>query len=691
MGTIRTEVTANYLNTNPGDRELLLPFLDGFHVTWANIIRGYNTALKVFFLSPEEHYKESYGFENEILLVYAPYERMEPRTLQAIEQIFTTSPAKGRVETLNYFLISDSESVNEWLDAYISSRQETRIIVPFTKTEIINAKADNWFVRNKLNSHFFGRDLFNYSLPLVEDAYFFGRQNIIMEYYDAIRRNENKAIFGLRKTGKTSLLFKLKRRCESEKLACVLYFDCKLPHIRKVRWYQLLNDIANNISEHYNITNNSIEYTEVNASKLFMNLIRDIYQKGEKICLMFDEIEYISFITNKDKHWKDDYIEFWQTFWSCQSQFKCLSYIIAGVNPSTLEIDLINGVQNPLFGIVPHRFLTGLDLEETKTMLKKLGKRMGLVFSQDVITAIHNWYGGHPLLTRQACSTLNTFLSDKLKKPIEISSVMFNDIKSNIDQELTFYSNHAISEIKEFYPDEYYMLELLATGQELDFRELSMDSSNIKHLCSYELLKILNNKLVINIPVIAQRVAMESKRSEGRELVYPIVKLERRLPWLKRRIQEIVADINVLEKLINKVGKKKLFGINSFPEGASFASLPVVTDLNSFLVFINIMNRCFVESIESYGLSISIKDYFWKDIKADYGCIWPILNRIKVYRNERDHLHLNNSTTDYLVNYLEVDFEGRKFSQIEEPYFVLQQRILDGFLLQIQNEIDAIS
>ena len=87
----------------------------------------YNTEVFVFFLSPEDHYKESYGFENEILLVYAPYVRMEPRTLQAVEQVLSSSPAKGRVETLSYFLISDSEDIVEWLNSYVSSRQESRI------------------------------------------------------------------------------------------------------------------------------------------------------------------------------------------------------------------------------------------------------------------------------------------------------------------------------------------------------------------------------------------------------------------------------------------------------------------------------------------------------------------------------------------------------------------------------------
>ncbi|MCM6148638.1 hypothetical protein M4D15_09775 [Klebsiella pneumoniae] len=107
MGTIRTEVNESILSEFPEHRNFLTPFLNGFYVTWGRKRREYNTDLFIYFLSPEEHFKESYGLDNEILLVYAPYTRMEPRTIQAIEQIMSTSPAKGRVETLSYFLITD--------------------------------------------------------------------------------------------------------------------------------------------------------------------------------------------------------------------------------------------------------------------------------------------------------------------------------------------------------------------------------------------------------------------------------------------------------------------------------------------------------------------------------------------------------------------------------------------------------
>jgi hypothetical protein len=299
MGIIKSDVKDSYFSLFPEEEAMITPFLSGFFVTWAKSRKEYNTTLKIFFLSPEDHIKEAYGFENEILLVYAPFPKMEPRTLQAVEQIYSQSPVKGRVETLNYFLISEADDVKQWLDSYASSRQESRIIVSFTKHELESNKGNSWFIRNKLNERFFGRDLFNNRLPLVEDTYFFGRKQLTMEFLDAVRRKENRGLFGLRKTGKTSFLFKLQRILEAEKIATVIYFDCKLSHLRKSRWFELLEEAGEKISCDLGIKK-KFDFSERKASKSFLALVGRAKDMEKQICFIIDEVEYISFIAKLD-------------------------------------------------------------------------------------------------------------------------------------------------------------------------------------------------------------------------------------------------------------------------------------------------------------------------------------------------------------------------------------------------------
>lgn len=690
MGTIRNEVRENYLANNPNDENFLKPFLDGFYVTWARVRKEYNTTIKVFFLSPEDHLKESYGFENEIMLVYAPYKKMEPRTLQAVEQIFSQSPAKGRVETLNYFLISEDIDVRQWLDSYNSSKQESRIIVSFTREELENSKGDTWFVRNKLNEQFFGRDLFDYSLPLTEDTYFFGRQQLIMDYYDSIKRKENKALFGLRKTGKTSFLFKLKRLVEIEGISNVIYLDCKQPHIRSSRWYELLGNISGQIDSIYKFKKTG-EFTKKSASNLFFKKIEKLESKNKKICLMFDEIEYISFIAKRDKHWHKDFIDFWQTIWASQSQLKNFSFVISGVNPFVVEKAIVDGIQNPLFGIVPHKYLTGFTEDETRTMIRNLGRRMGLKFLYDSISDLFNWYGGHPLLTRKACSFLNTSLSIKNIKPIEITVEILSKEREKCDNDIYSYCEHVISELKEFYPDEYHLLELLSSGQFVDFRELSQEDPYVKHLIKYGIIHKNDNKYSLKIPVISKYIGQNLAREEKRRLVYKVTDKEDRDAWVRRRVDSIIKEIRSLEKTITNNKGTIIFGIPSFPEADQFKEITVVKTKSDFTSFINICNKCFVESIDIYGKSIGKKKYFWEEIKNEYLDLYKILHKIKVYRNEIDHLELNSSSNKCFIDFIKNDFEGKTFSQIEEPYFLLQQRILEELLHNIIIELSRIN
>lgn len=690
MGNIRTDVRANYLIEHPEDEAFLTPFLSGFFVTWARERREYNAVLRIFLLSPEDHVKESYGFENEILLVYAPFKTMEPRTLQAVEQIYAQSPVKGRVETLNFFLVSDADNVREWLDSYTSSRQESRIIVSFTRKELEDSKGDSWFVRNRLNQQFFGRDLFNYSLPLVEDTYFFGRQQLVMEYFDSIKRNENKAIFGLRKTGKTSLLFKLKRLIEAERIGIVVYLDCKQPDIRKSRWNELLKEISDRICELAEIEDDG-DYSERKASRSFFAILEKAKKKNQNVRLMLDEIEFVSFVAKLDTHWHQDFVEFWQTMWSCQSQLKNFSFVISGVNPSVVEKDVVNEVQNPLFGIVHHKYLTGFAEEEARTMVRNLGKRMGLKFSYDAVSDLYKWYGGHPLLTRLACSWFNTTLSLSKNKPIEVTRDIFSNEKRKCDNELVFYCGHVVSELREFYPDEYFMLELLSSGQMVDFRELAESETYIRHLTSYGIVRKQNGEFYSTIPVVTQHVGLELARKDRRALIYKTVNLEDRRAWLTRRVEEIVTDIRVLERVVKRNGGIPIFGSASFPEADRFKEAEVVTTKDQFVSFINTCSRCFVESIDLYGNSKGNARYFWHDIKNTYPALHSTLHRIRVYRNESDHLELNRTVNEQYVLFLQEDLEGKTPSQVDDFYFVLQQRILDGLLYNAQVEITRIS
>ena len=690
MGNILPDAQRAFFDNHKGNSDLMKLFLVGFDITAAYEKHISNTTIYAYILKAEDYMKESFGFEKDILLMYSPFEKMEPRSVQALDELFRIYPFAGRVDTLNCFLLSDDENTEEWVKESANSKN-VRIIIPFSKKEIITNKDDPWYVRNKLRKYFFGLDLFGYTLPLNDDTYFFGRQQIVARYINSIKRGENRGVFGLRKTGKTSLLYKIIRVVSEQNSGEVFFYDCKSPSIRKLHYLQLLYEIYRNICERISVVASN-EDDEISIIRNLHTVVKEAESTGIKLILVFDEIEYISFIAPLDEHWKNEYIDFWQTIWSIQSSHRNLIFIISGVNASVSEIDTINingrKVQNPLFGIVQSEYLKGLTDDECNSMIKVLGKRMGLKFEYDAVKYIYGQYGGHPMLTRLACSKLNMHF-EETNRPVTISLKQTEQLTPDINAELVYYFRHIISELQEFYPDEYDMFEMLATGQIADFMELSQSIELTKHLYDYGL--IVNNKGIpeVRLPVAAEFVAFELAKKEQRKSTYKLVLPANRAKWVLSRAKSIIQDMRQLELAISQSsGMPSLFGKHSFPEADKLVEIPVADSESNFVAFINTLNRCFVEAIESYGREISKQRYFWNDICSAYPILYPVLYRAKVYRHSQDHLMLTPQfQRDYSIFKAE-DTSG--FTDSKDQLFAIQQRLLDNLWVAIQAETNKI-
>lgn len=200
----------------------------------------------------------------------------------------------------------------------------------------------------------------------------------------------------------------------------------------------------------------------------------------------------------------------------------------------------------------------------------------------------------------------------------------------------------------------------------------------IKHLKEYGLLGKRDNVPSITIPVIERYVA---GRAGGSYLV-PLVS---RSAWIAQRVSSIIHDLRSLERRIEFKKQASLFGPNSFPEADRLVNLGVVSSENDFVSFINVLNRCLVESIERFGQHQGQANYFW-GLASTYPALHGALDRIKTYRNNVAHSFLLPQVEEKLVAYLSEDLEGRKPNDVPELWFVLQQRVLDSLFAAIQIE-----
>ena len=171
---------------------------------------------------------------------------------------------------------------------------------------------------------------------------------------------EQSGLFGLRKVGKTSVLYALERLI-ALRGGNSIYIDCQDTSVHKSRWNELLFYIVDLIRQKYDlekdIISNIDNYTERDASRYFEKDLINLKKKlnDRRILLIFDEIEHITFKTSSTDFWleKNDYINFWQTLRAIYHKDPFLfSFIIAGVNPLCIEEPTVNGYDNPIFGML---------------------------------------------------------------------------------------------------------------------------------------------------------------------------------------------------------------------------------------------------------------------------------------------------------------------------------------------------
>ena len=689
MPRIVTEVQTGYLVQNPEEEAILSAFLTDFDITWARRRNAFGSNLGVYFLKPAPHMERAFGFEAEILALYSDYESLEPRTMQALTRFLSDEPARGRVDTMVAFLISEANSPVSWVQQYMTAHPDSMLIAAFEAPALRAGRSDSWVVRSRLSEQLYQRDLFDHRLPLRSDSFFFGREDLIYDFYTALRRSENRGLFGLRKTGKTSVFFKLERRVKAAGDDIFIYLDCKYPPIRQLRWEQLLFRLARDLAKQAGREEPS---PSVHASDAFLEGIEGVAGKRQ-IALVFDEVEYIGPFNPIDPHWREDFIPFWQSIWAAQSRFGNLAVFLGGVNPGIVEQDLVEGSPNPLFGIVHPKYLGGLGMEATRRMLRTLGRPMGLRFAPEAVDYIFARYGGHPLLTRMACSIIHGAVREAREElPATVGASWLQITEGQRESELSFYCGHIVSELRQFYRDEYEVLRELAVGGLADIFEFTSDPTFTAHLNNYGLLARDDaGRPSISIPVLEHYLGRQAAREAGRQTIVELVEEPGRQRWVKRRIKTINQGLEDLQRDIGRVGSPWLFGPHSYPESYKFFDLTPVEEEADFASFINVCNRCFVEPIDGYGNAIGKPKYFWEEISKTYPALSEALRRIRVYRNDRVHIKLNPKASRDLHYFLTRDLGGSSAGTVEHLWFQLQQCVLDDLLVCILVEIDRLT
>lgn len=504
----------------PDEERIAHQFATFFRVDFARVQPFKKRDYAFLLTRPTKDYLQSYILEDrELLVLFSRAEEFDGRLFDFVDRI--NSEYANRLDRLCMVLVGNGGDLASRVESYLEKQTEARLVIPISANEADESLEER--IQERLSRFFFGRDLFAFSSPLKSDAYFYGRQGILQFLYDKYRSGENSGLFGLRKTGKTSVLHAVRRWLEAREEPAVI-IDCQDSAVQLRPWNELLYYITERLIRVHDVGGlksllKPERYQPKNASVAFEDdLVKISHWFGDKrILLMFDEIESITFSLATQEHWRSgrDFLLFWQSIRAIyQRNPNLISFLLTGVNPHIIESSQVAGADNPVFRIVSPRYLEFFRYDEVEKMVRETGKYMGLQFEPEVISGLMTDYGGHPFLVRQACSSIHHRVREN--RPFVVDRFFYASVSPDIERELQDYVSQIVSVLREHYAEEYELLEMLAVGNLNDFREwVDAAPKMIQHLKGYGL--VTESRLSYHITIrCVQAFLDEDKRMRGR-------------------------------------------------------------------------------------------------------------------------------------------------------------------------------
>lgn len=439
----------------------------GEHIGWLVLVR-FGSVLE-----------SRFGFTREIPLIYSPFSDLQIRTTDSLESRLLQLPAERRSVSTNEILVSAPDlrlatKLESWSRA-------ARVLLPMPDQQQLQHPERLQQFIDLLSSKLVSRDLYAVRNYVTGDQ-FFGRAAELQQVADSVRQREVVGVFGLRKTGKTSLLNELKQSYDSEKepgerLQLFVYQDLEhLPSLSEDPVSELVQDLADNIRNRLKKeglrTQELAELPAGASPSEFRRALDRILLKVESdatIVLLLDEIEYLCPPNPGPDTSGIGYQRVRQLFGGLRKLVQerdNFAFVLAGLSSSAIESPELYGSPNPLFSFARPLYLGPFSIIEADELLNGLGKKVSLHWTDDAVKLAHDVSGGHALLIRELASMV---LLNQRRSRSNTAQIRPGDVHKVIPKWRTAVASHVrdvLPHLRRYYTDEADLAVMLMDDQE---------------------------------------------------------------------------------------------------------------------------------------------------------------------------------------------------------------------------------
>jgi hypothetical protein len=257
---------------------------------------------------------------------------------------------------------------------------------------------------------------YEWSNAITDPFWFVGRGQESEAVIVRLESLQHAGIFGMRKIGKTSLLFDLKRRL-SRKSIPIAYLGLQAGRIDPM---QLLTDIVRQI--HYclqalgvksipdcELLTHPVEKATGHMFRADMLALWEVARRELRapfMAVMIDEVERIVPSPDSRLVSYQKYDEFFAPIRDLSQVERCLVSVVTGERPTIRREFDKQPLSNAMFELYDERYLGNFGFDDCREMVVKIGKWVGVDYSDDSVEMIYEETAGHPYIARALCACL---------------------------------------------------------------------------------------------------------------------------------------------------------------------------------------------------------------------------------------------------------------------------------------------
>jgi Translation initiation factor IF-2, N-terminal region len=439
----------------------------------------------------------AFGLTREVLIFYSPHQDLQVRTYQEARTVLKDL---GREITPDIIFFSAP-------DARLRIKLEDWARPEFMGIPLEgDLGEDGLSFISLIRDYIYSRDLFYETTP-VRGSRFFGRRTLLQTLRDDVGHQRVAGLFGLRKSGKTSVLMQLSDDIQRPELITIL-MDLEAfpsppsdptPDILAELGRKLILELKQRKLRSYELSELPNVPTIVEMKTALQTLLRKLEPKGVGVLLMLDEIEYLTPSDQIDVA-EGNMPQVSQMLGALRSlvqESPNFTFILSGLTSDIIESGRLYGRPNPLFSWAKAHYLAPFDKSEADELAISIGGKMGIEIEGGALEALYDASGGHAFLYRNlASAVVGNLPVDTYRRRIMKSDVL----RALIPWKASITGNVAemIDHVRRYYSTEAVLLDILRESPE-DFSELAETEQNaLVHLLNLGLIRVEGRGYALN-------------------------------------------------------------------------------------------------------------------------------------------------------------------------------------------------